>query len=617
MTAIVGPQAGAQLLSTDDVVAARVRVVVIAQPADAGSFTSLAHRRSALALESLRTVYGERGPDYVEFVDRGGEAAVTVQARFARDPFLTTTRVGVRAWGTDEMLRILDGWLPDETETNLLHNLERTSLRHADVRLTPTAEVDATYAHFVTEADGLAAAWTLPPAIAAATAARAAAAPPRPALGARPLRLLFAAPLDPRRGPQALVDALLGLVRHTDAWQLTICGADRAAGGLATSIRDQLVLTAAGDPRIVFADAGSDLDQLLASHDMLVLPARWESWSAVGVHALLANRPLLATPVGGLHALAEPGVSGWLTADGSPRAIGQAVAAVLDDPQELTALIAAEGPRKHGRRVADERAVVDGYAELLAALPARRRVAPPRPRPPLVSVVIPYFRLSAFVERAIASAFAQTHPAIEVIVVDDGSGEPADAILPQLAERWPLTLLTQVNQGVGAARNLGIAQCAGRYVLPLDADNELCASFVERAVELLEAEPQLAYATSWSTFVDEAGVPLGDGHVGYSPPGGHGIEFDRRNIAGDAAALIRRRVFELGFRYRTDLVSLEDWMLYRELHDAGHDGAVIPAPLVSYRVRTTSKLRTMGIPHMERLEGELRARQRERSVEWT
>lgn len=599
-----------------DHAASAFRTVVVEVPDDADDgFSCTAHRRSARALDALRAAYGAGGPDVVEFADRGGEGAVTVQARITRDPFLAATRVVVRACGSDEMLRTLDGWLPDEAPINLLHELERTSLRHADVLLVPSDDVATTYARFYPGDHALAPIRTVRPGFRPPSAAGGPLEPP-PRVGGRPLRLLFPGPLAPRCGAAALVEALLGLDPQNGPWELTLCGPDRPFGGIGTSMRAQLELTAAGDPRIAFADDGSSLEQLLATHDVLALPARWACWPDAALRALHAGRPLLSTPVGGLRELTATARCGWLASDTSPAAIAAAIATMIDDWQ-LTVPLAPSGPRAVAAEVTDESRLRAAYASLYDRLLARRSSAPrQRVSPPLVSIVIPCFGLARWVTAAVASAFGQTYPAIEVILVNDGSTEPGDATLHELADRMPLTLLTQENQGVGAARNLGIAQAGGRYVLPLDADNVLDPRFVARAVEVLEHEPGLAYVTSWTRYVDASGAPLGGGDPGYHPTGGRGRELDRSNIAGDAAALIRRRLFEVGFAYRTDLVSLEDWQLWRELRDAGHHGIVMPTRLLDYRVRSDSKLRTIGLPNVGKLAGELLAHQRERSVRW-
>ena len=81
--------------------------------------------------------------------------------------------------------------------------------------------------------------------------------------------------------------------------------------------------------------------------------------------------------------------------------------------------------------------------------------------------------------------------------------------------------------------------------------------------------------------------------------------------------MIRRRIFDAGFRYSEELTSFEDWHFYRELRDAGHFGAVIPERLIRYRVRADSMQAEIAQPRRARLEGEIEALIRENEVRWT
>ena len=86
-------------------------------------------------------------------------------------------------------------------------------------------------------------------------------------------------------------------------------------------------------------------------------------------------------------------------------------------------------------------------------------------------------------------------------------------------------------------------------------------------------------------------------------------------MAGDGAAVIRRRIFDRGYRYNPDLTSYEDWQLYRELHEAGLYGRVIPERLLQYRVREGSMLREVGL-QLEAVSTGRCGRFSERQVEW-
>lgn len=86
-----------------------------------------------------------------------------------------------------------------------------------------------------------------------------------------------------------------------------------------------------------------------------------------------------------------------------------------------------------------------------------------------ISIIIPTHNRAQTLARALDSVYAQTHPADEVIVVDDGS---VDGTCEMLAERYPgCRYLYQENQGVSSARNLGIAQARGEWIALLDSDD--------------------------------------------------------------------------------------------------------------------------------------------------
>jgi glycosyltransferase involved in cell wall biosynthesis len=229
--------------------------------------------------------------------------------------------------------------------------------------------------------------------------------------------------------------------------------------------------------------------------------------------------------------------------------------------------------------------------------------------------VIPYFRLDHHVVETVASVRAQTYPRIEIVVVNDGSLRGEDTLLYD-GTLGDVRVVTQPNSGLSASRNAGIAHARGRYVLPLDADDVLEPTFVERCVEALEHEPDLAYVTTWVRYVDPDGEPLTEGHAGYSPYGNWSRLMERNNVGGTCAAVFRRRLFDIGYGYSHDLTSYEDWLLYYDLHRAGHHGGVIPERLFRYRVRPDSMMRTDGRPETKTIFDEIRAHVRENEVQW-
>ncbi|MEA2302265.1 MAG: glycogen synthase [Solirubrobacteraceae bacterium] len=600
-----------------------VEVVFVPEfgPEEIGGYYTVMHRYSSAVLDAIRATYGERGPDLIEFSDYLGEGAVTVQARRAGDPVLRGTKVALRLHTSAEMCAVLDGSTGEDFPSRATCALERLALRDADFVVWSGGDTLGAYERFYGPGE-LAPAHRIRYPYAQW---RAGSRPEEPRDRDAPLRLVYLGRLERRKGAQNLLRAMTSI----DSWHvhLTLVGGDTPTAPLGTSMAGTLELMAGGDPRIEFAPSLSleDLRAVLVESDIVVLPSLWEAWPYVGLEALAANRPILATPVGGFVEMVKPGASGWLTPDTDPESLAAVIERLIYNREEVDRLRLEGLPAGVFADLVEPDGIIAAYRELLDApgrWPAPRPEAPaPGPRvaparPPLVSIVIPYHGLADHVAATVASAFDQTHRPTEVILVNDGSFADEDWILAELAAEYPLHVLSQPNAGLGAARNFGITQSRGRYVVPLDADNVLEPEFVRRTAEILEADPCVAFATTWSRYIDERGEPLPGFNVGFQPIGNRSTMIETNNVAGDAVALIRRWIFDAGFDYSRDLTSYEDWDLYRRLARAGHFGMVIPERLFRYRVRENSMIRRVGIPHTGRLREEMAAGMREREVRW-
>lgn len=90
---------------------------------------------------------------------------------------------------------------------------------------------------------------------------------------------------------------------------------------------------------------------------------------------------------------------------------------------------------------------------------------------PLVSVIIPCYRQARYLAEAIDSVLAQRHPAVEAIVVNDGSDDDTETVARRYGER--IRYVWRPNGGISAARNTGIEHARGSYLKFLDADDYL------------------------------------------------------------------------------------------------------------------------------------------------
>jgi glycosyltransferase involved in cell wall biosynthesis len=591
-----------------------VAVVEPGEPSEevrALTFACEAHRRSAATMEAIRRRYGATGPDYLELPDREPLGFVALQARRGGEPLLERTLVGVRA-GAGAELRALHDTVLSETEQTRAAELEREQLRRADRLIWPGGDVLGLYQRYY---GGEA----LPPALRIGlpiVLGPEPSPPPARALG-EPLRILCLGDLWRHRGPLDLLAACRS--QSADGWELTLAGRDTPTATMGQSVRASLEAMAGGDPRVRFEDEipVADRRRRLGEFDLVALPARVEGWSEPAVEAMGAGVPVLATPVGGLVELVADGVTGWLADGIGPDPLRRRLARLLEQPDAVERMRRSGAIRSRLARLADPEPILDAYERIAAAATERAgRLLPRDPETPLVTAIVPYFGASEFIAEAVGSLLGQTHRRLEVLIVNDGSFDPADAVLDQLATDPRVTVVTQPNEGESAARNLGAALARGEYLVMLDADNLLEPHFVARALRAFGADPQLAYVTCWLRMIDRDGVEMPAGH-GYAPLGNGVVEDDARNWDGDTIAMFPRRLFvELGYGYGPEGSMHSDWELYRWLRSEGQIGTVIPERLARYRVLPDSLLRAHGAELRQRGWNESRDRNRARRVRW-
>jgi glycosyltransferase involved in cell wall biosynthesis len=122
---------------------------------------------------------------------------------------------------------------------------------------------------------------------------------------------------------------------------------------------------------------------------------------------------------------------------------------------------------------------------------------------PLVSVVVPCHNQGHYLGEAIESVLAQSHPELELVVVDDGSEDNSS----EVAARYPgVRRLRQPQSGVAAARNRGLAATRGEYVAFLDADDRLLPRALATGVGELGADPEAAFAAGRPRDIGRGGV---------------------------------------------------------------------------------------------------------------
>lgn len=107
----------------------------------------------------------------------------------------------------------------------------------------------------------------------------------------------------------------------------------------------------------------------------------------------------------------------------------------------------------------------------------------------LVSIIIPFYNVEDYLYACLNSISTQTYEHLEIVLVNDGSGDGSRSI----AEKFVLKdqrfiLIDQPNRGVSAARNAGLSQMSGQYVVFVDSDDWMASSFVETLLRNIKTE---------------------------------------------------------------------------------------------------------------------------------
>jgi glycosyltransferase involved in cell wall biosynthesis len=200
---------------------------------------------------------------------------------------------------------------------------------------------------------------------------------------------------------------------------------------------------------------------------------------------------------------------------------------------------------------------------------------------PSVAVVIPCYNYGRYLAEALRSVLAQTHPADEIVVVDDGSSdETADvarAFHPQVR------LIHKQNGGLASARNAGARAVSTDLVVFLDADDRLDPAYLERCLSAyVTATGKRFVYTQWQEF--------GDSSERSHFPAYDGALLRDVNFI-HASALLPRDVVLSNPYYERIRLGCEDWDFYLGLHERGFHGVLVDEPLLQYRKHGTSMLR--------------------------
>ena len=199
---------------------------------------------------------------------------------------------------------------------------------------------------------------------------------------------------------------------------------------------------------------------------------------------------------------------------------------------------------------------------------------------PLVSVIVPLYNAAPYIGEALESIVASTYRPIEVIVVNDGSTDDSLRVAQAFAgEHKEVRVLSQPNSGVSAARNHAIREAKGEYVLPVDADDKIGATYIEHAVATFAEQVRVVGCRAEYFGAKQGEWRLPD----YTP------ELLARKNMIHVSSLFRRADWQRAGGFCEQDIYREDWDFWLSLMEQGGTYVRLNEVGLYYRVQAVSR----------------------------
>lgn len=207
----------------------------------------------------------------------------------------------------------------------------------------------------------------------------------------------------------------------------------------------------------------------------------------------------------------------------------------------------------------------------------------------MISVIIPSYNQQEYLADCIESVLDQILVPNEIIVIDDGS---TDSSL-EIARKYPVKVISQVNKGLASARNTGIMNAKNDWILPLDADDILLDGAIERLTRFIHQNPEAdIIAPSFREFgVRNQAIVLMDNPT---------IEdFNTGNRIGYFSAIRKSKLLEVGGYSPRMTWGYEDYHLWFDLLTRGAKLKTLKDILVLYRTKEHSMINDAQDHHLD------------------
>ncbi len=349
----------------------------------------------------------------------------------------------------------------------------------------------------------------------------------------------------------------------------------------------------------------SDIGQRLSKAELVIIPSDNDNLPYVAFEMMALGRIVLVSKQGGHSEVVENGLDGFIFDHNEPQTFFDQLKNILQLNREERKKIASAAIKKvnenynpditYAKKIPVIENLIRSHQNLRTVFPfVHHKPAPPlvdqiSSRKGLLSVVVPYYNMGAYIDETINSILKTDYEEREVIIINDGSTD--DISIEKLntyRNRQDIKIIDVPNGGLAKSRNLGAQSANGEFLAFLDADDTVRPEYYSRAISVFNQYSNVYFAgcwvryfgnsnNSWPAFQPEPPIIL------------------YHNLVNSSSLVYKRAAFLAAGKNDSTMSfqGLEDYDSVISLLAAGFGGIAIPEALFNYRIRPDSMIRAI------------------------
>lgn len=215
---------------------------------------------------------------------------------------------------------------------------------------------------------------------------------------------------------------------------------------------------------------------------------------------------------------------------------------------------------------------------------------------PLVSIILPCYFQGEYLADALNSLLNQTYTNWEAIIINDGSNDSTEEVARTFCNNdTRFHYFYQENKGVSSARNNAVYHSSGSFIVPLDPDDIIMPTFIEKCLNIFDKEPQYSLVYSKIKFFGRKN------RMWNIPSYQNYKEFLLTNCIVCTSMFKRSDFLQCGGYDEKMLIGMEDWEFYIRLLKPNSKVYQIQEPLFLYRIKKQSRTTNCAIAENKKI----------------